>query len=34
VIDELRGKLRAVARRLLGDEVADVLILDVMRQEL
>ena len=34
VIEELRAKLRAVARRLLGDAVAEVLILDIMRQEL
>jgi len=34
VIEELRTKLRAAARRLLGDEVAEVLILDIMRQEL
>ena len=34
VIEELRGKLRAAARRLLGEEVAEVLILDIMRQEL
>lgn len=34
VIEELRGKLRAAARRLLGDSVAEVLILDIMRQEL
>jgi flagellar FliL protein len=34
VIEELRGKLRAAARRLLGNQVADVLILDVVRQEL
>jgi hypothetical protein len=34
VVDELRRKLRAAARRLLGDMVDDVLILDIMRQEL
>ena len=34
IIEELRGKLRAAARRLLGDGVAEVLILDIMRQEL
>lgn len=34
VIEELRGKLRAAARRVLGDAVAEVLILDIMRQEL
>jgi hypothetical protein len=34
IIEELRAKLRAAARRLLGDEVAEVLILDIMRQEL
>ena len=34
IIEELRTKLRAAARRLLGDAVADVLILDIMRQEL
>ena len=34
VIEELREKLRAAARRLLGDSVAEVLILDIMRQEL
>ena len=34
VVEELRGKLRAAARRLLGDAVDDVLILDIMRQEL
>ena len=34
VVDELREKLRAAARRLLGDSVAEVLILDIMRQEL
>ena len=33
VIAELRGKLRRAARSLLGDEVAEVLILDLMRQE-
>jgi hypothetical protein len=33
VVEELRGKLRAAARRLLGREVAEVLILDIMRQE-
>ena len=34
VVDELRGKLRAAARRLVGDAVDEVLILDIMRQEL
>ena len=34
IVEELRQKLRAAARRLLGDEVAEVLILDIMRQEL
>ncbi len=34
IIEELRAKLRAAARRLLGDGVAEVLLLDVMRQEL
>ncbi len=34
IIEELRGKLRAAARRVLGDAVAEVLILDIMRQEL
>ena len=34
VIEELRGKLRAAARRILGDAVAEVLILDIVRQEL
>jgi hypothetical protein len=34
VVDELRGKLRAAARRLVGDAVGEVLILDIMRQEL
>jgi hypothetical protein len=34
VVEELRGKLRAAARRLVGDAVGEVLILDIMRQEL
>ena len=34
IVEELRGKLRAAARRLLGDAVDEVLILDIMRQEL
>ncbi len=34
IIEELRQNLRAAARRLLGDEVAEVLILDIIRQEL
>lgn len=34
IIEEVRGKLRAAARRVLGDAVAEVLILDIMRQEL
>ena len=34
IVEELRGKLRAAARRLLGNSVADVLILDIVRQEL
>ncbi|MHA1530309.1 MAG: flagellar basal body-associated FliL family protein [Alphaproteobacteria bacterium] len=34
IIEEIRAKLRAAARRLLGDSVAEVLILDIMRQEL
>lgn len=34
VLDEMRRNLRLAARRVLGDEVADVLVLDVMRQEL
>lgn len=34
VVEELRAKLRAAARRLLGGAVDDVLILEIMRQEL
>ena len=34
IIEELRAKLRAAARRVLGNKVAEVLILDIMRQEL
>lgn len=34
VVEELRDKLLDAARRLLGDSVAQVLILDIMRQEL
>lgn len=34
VIDEMRRNLRSAARQILGDEVAEVLVLDVMRQEL
>ncbi|MDT8343324.1 MAG: flagellar basal body-associated FliL family protein [Thermohalobaculum sp.] len=34
VIEEMRRNLRVVARTILGDKVADVLVLDVMRQEL
>ena len=34
IVEELRSKLRAAARLLLGSSVDDVLILDIMRQEL
>lgn len=34
VIEEMRRNLRVVARTILGEQVADVLVLDVMRQEL
>lgn len=34
IVEELRRKLLAAAQRLLGHEVADVLILDIMRQEM
>lgn len=34
IIEELRGKLRAAARRIMGNSVREVLILDIMRQEL
>jgi len=34
IIEEVRAKLRAAARRLLGGAVAEVLILDIMRQEI
>lgn len=34
VIAELRGRLRAAARRILGEDVSEVLILDILRQEL
>ena len=34
IVSELRGKLRAAARGQLGDAVAEVLILDIVRQEL
>ncbi|MBK0398125.1 hypothetical protein H0I76_02895 [Limibaculum sp. M0105] len=34
IIEEMRRSLRVAARRILGNEVADVLVLDVMRQEL
>jgi hypothetical protein len=34
VVEELREKLRAAARRVIGFAVDDVLILDIMRQEL
>lgn len=34
VVEELRGKLLRAARRHLGPAVADVLILDIVRQEL
>jgi flagellar FliL protein len=34
VVDELRGKLLAAARRVVGDAVGEVLILDILRQEL
>lgn len=33
VIGELRGSLTRAAQRLIGDDVAEVLILDIMRQE-
>ena len=34
VIDELRRNLTRAARKYVGDEVSEVLILDVMRQEM
>lgn len=34
IIEEMRRNLRVAARRILGDGVAEVLVLDVMRQEL
>lgn len=34
VVAELRGRLLAAARRVLGKAVAEVLILDILRQEL
>lgn len=34
VIEELRRNLRAAARRALGEDVAEVLVLDIIRQEL
>ena len=34
IVEELRRKLLAAAQKLLGPDVADVLILDIMRQEL
>ncbi|MEM1383320.1 MAG: flagellar basal body-associated FliL family protein [Pseudomonadota bacterium] len=33
VLQELRTKLRRAARRFFGDDIADVLVLDMMRQE-
>jgi len=34
IVEELRRKLLAAAQKLLGPEVSDVLILDIMRQEM
>lgn len=34
VVRELRDRLRAVAREILGNEVSDILILDLLRQEM